>query len=156
MRLAVDARLPFTHGFEQCTLSSRWCPIDFVSQDNVCKDRSLVELEFAIMINTAPDNIGRQQVRCELNARENAIDALCKSFCHKCFSDARDIFEQNMLASQQGYDGFANDFHFSEHDRFHIGFQSLENGLYRRIHSVAFPMIAFPTSTGRLPQYLPE
>ena len=81
---APSSDLPLLHRLQQCGLSLRWRAIDLVSEHQVLEDRSLHEAQLAayaplrldLVKEVSPSDVGRQQIRCELNPSEGHSQCL--------------------------------------------------------------------------------
>ena len=73
-RLAFDRGLSLAHRLEKARLRARRRPIDLVREQNVRKDRPLLEPKAPVLgiINRAPENVRGQQIGGELDATELA------------------------------------------------------------------------------------
>ena len=93
-----DGHLTLLHGFEQCTLHLGWSTVDLICQNEVGEDRTFLCLELTIFlrVNHGTDDIGRQQVGCELDARELRINQRCQGFDGFCLCQTWHTFEQHV------------------------------------------------------------
>ena len=102
--MAADGDLALTHGFQQRGLYLGRSTVDFVSQQDGVEDRT--RLEFKPSILRAPDfrtgQIGRQQVRGELDAGEIGIQARSQGADSHGLGQAGSTFHQQMAVGQQG------------------------------------------------------
>ncbi|MNP33294.1 hypothetical protein D3C76_1265250 [compost metagenome] len=71
----VDRYLPLLHAFEQAGLCPGCCPVNFVGQKNMGKQRTRPEFKIArfLIIKINPAQIGRQQVRRKLDPLEGSV-----------------------------------------------------------------------------------
>ena len=117
MRLTVGRDLGIAHGFEQRTLRARRSTVDFVGQHDVAEHRTAVvdELAGLRVENAGAGDVAGKQVGGELNAGKCARHALGKRLADERLADARNVFQQRVLAGQQSHDaqpdhlGFAQD-----------------------------------------------
>ncbi len=118
MRLAVGRNLRIAHGFEQGALGARRSTIDFVGQHDVAENRAAIVNELAAlgMEDAGAGDVAGKQVGGELNAREVARHAFSKRLADERLADARNIFEQSVLAGQQGHDAQPNDLGLAQDD----------------------------------------
>ena len=68
------------------------------------------------LIDAAAGNVARQQVGRELDAAKLAGQAAGDGLADERFADARHVFQQDMLAGQQGHDGKPDDFGLAQDD----------------------------------------
>jgi hypothetical protein len=101
--LVIDADLLFAHGFEQRGLCARGGAIDFVGQDDVGEDGSGFEIEILPLgiENRDAKDVAGEKIGCKLDSAEFAIDAFGERSGEDGFSDAGDVFDENMSASQK-------------------------------------------------------
>jgi hypothetical protein len=73
---ALDRDLTLLHGFEQGALRLRGGAVDFVGEDQLGKDRTGQEAEFAALafVDRDAGDVGGQQVAGELDAREGETE----------------------------------------------------------------------------------
>ena len=78
--LLTDGDLPLLHRFQQCALHFCRRTVDFVRQDEICKNRPLLHLEILrfLTIDQRADQIGRQQVWGKLYPAEFGLDDTCQ------------------------------------------------------------------------------
>ena len=91
-------------------------PVDFIGQHQIVKDRPLLEDKAAGFgtIDFGAGDVGRQQVRGELNAVELCFDTFCQLFDGFGFRQARRPFDQHMAVSQQRDQQAVNEFFLTE------------------------------------------
>ena len=87
-------------------LNLRRGPVDLVRQDDVGEDRSLLyaELAVALIEDGGPDDIGRKQVRRELDPPEVRVEGLGEGSHHERLGEARQALQKNVATRQQGYE----------------------------------------------------
>ena len=70
MRLTAECYLAFLHGLEQGALHFRGCAVDFIREDDVCKNRSARGVIFSVarIVDQRADDISREKVGRELHA----------------------------------------------------------------------------------------
>jgi len=80
-------------------------PVDFVGQHEIGEDRTFARLErpLARHVDHGPDQVGRQQVRRELNPLEPRRQGLRQGLDRRRFGQARHAFEQNVPVRQQAH-----------------------------------------------------
>ena len=78
----VDGDLPLAHRFQKGGMRSGGGAIDFVRQDDLVENRSLLEFETSThgIVNIDPDDIGGNEVESELNTFERAAERLHERF----------------------------------------------------------------------------
>ena len=76
--------------------------IDFVRQDDLVENRSLLEFETSThgIVNIDPDDIGGNEAGSELNTFETASERFCERFGKCGLAGARNIFDQRVPAAQ--------------------------------------------------------
>jgi len=62
------------------------------------------ELAAVLVPDIEPGDVGRHQVRCELDAVEGAADAFGQAFGHEGLGHAGHILQENMPLGDQGYE----------------------------------------------------
>lgn len=77
----------------------------------------MTELELAVVIDAAPDDIAREQIGGKLDAGKSSIDTFGEGFSDERFTDPWDIFQEDMLASEQGDEDLSDDLLFAQYDR---------------------------------------
>ncbi len=107
--LAVHADLVFGHGLQQCGLRPRRGPVDFVRQEDIAEYRSFVKVELFVffVVNGHPEDVGRQQVRGELDAPEAYIDGTGQGLGQGGLPGTGRILKQNMAAAEKSRHQFA-------------------------------------------------
>ncbi|MCY1177074.1 hypothetical protein D9M73_173690 [compost metagenome] len=116
---APDTDLPLAHGFEQGRLNLGRGAVDFVRQYQVVEDRALLEHEAAGFraVDFRTGNVGRQQVRGELDAVELRFDAFGKFFDGLGLGQARSTLDQHMAVGEQGDEQSLDEFFLAENLR---------------------------------------
>ena len=101
---AVDCHLPLFHGFEQRCLGLRRRAVDLIGENDRCEDRPGLDAKRARrqVEHACPDNVGRHQVRGELNPLEVSLDESREDLRHQGLAGARHAFEENVAAGDQG------------------------------------------------------
>jgi len=96
VRFAGDCHLALLHDFEQRTLHLRGGTVDFIREQKVRKYRPERCREIACLgvVYAIADEIGRHQIRCELNAPEGSPNRLRERFDSERLGEARDAFDQ--------------------------------------------------------------
>lgn len=118
MPFAVHADLAFAHGFQQRGLRARRSAIDFIGEQDICENGSLMKVELLIALteNRNTQNVRRQQIGRELDAFERRVERKRQSFGQRCFSGAGKILKQHMSAARQRREQFARGFGLALHD----------------------------------------
>ena len=100
--------LPFLHGLEQGSLHLGGRPVDLVRQDQVVEDRSRLKAKLPFPVHTVidlgPRDVGRQEVRGELDAREARFKHLGNALDGTGLGQAGQSFDQNIAVGQEGND----------------------------------------------------
>ena len=99
----ADGHLALLHGFEQRALHLGRGAVDFVGQHEVGEDGALLDHELLglLAVDERAQQVGRQEVGGELNAREVGVHNLGQSIDGQCFGQTRHAFEQNVAVRQQ-------------------------------------------------------
>ncbi len=102
-RGAADRHLLLLHCLQQRGLHLGGRPVHLVGQDDVGEQRPLpdVELLGLLIVDHRADQIGRQQVGCELDARERGVDDLRQCLDRQRLCEAGNALEQDVAAGQQ-------------------------------------------------------
>ena len=105
-RLVADRDLALLHDLEQRALDLRRCAVDLVGQQQVREDRPErgVELAGLLVVDAGADEVGGDEVRCELDALELAADRLGERFDGHRLGKARHAFHEDVAPRQQGDD----------------------------------------------------
>ena len=108
---AVDGDLGFVHGFEQSGLGARRGAIDFVCEDHVGENRAVAEFELAGfgLIDADAEDVAGQKIGRELDALEGAMEGFGKRLGQSGFSDAGNVFNQQVAAREQRDQGKLDD-----------------------------------------------
>ena len=95
---AFDGDLAFAHALEQCALRAGRGAVDLIGEQDMAEDRAGAEGESAVLgrVDHAPDDIGREQVRRELDPMEVAGDGLGKGLAQSCLAHAGDVLDQDV------------------------------------------------------------
>ena len=103
----ADGDLPLLHGLEQGGLRLGRRAVDFVGQDHVAEQRPFEEAEIAdpraaiLLDHVGAGDVGRHQVRRELNAAEAEIQRPAERADHERLGQARHAFQQAMAAAEE-------------------------------------------------------
>ena len=103
IRRAPDGDLALAHRFEQRRLHLGRRAIDFVGQQQVVENRAALEFEGRLLrpIDLGAGQIGRQQVRRELDAMEVAFDARGEFLDRRGLGQTRRALDQQMAIGEQ-------------------------------------------------------
>ena len=100
---AVDRHLFLLHRFQQCRLGLGRCTVDLIGEQDLREDRTLAELELlrrrAVDVYTR--DIGRKQVRRELQTLEAAAQRASERLRQHRLAHAGHVFNQDVAAAQQ-------------------------------------------------------
>ena len=108
--VVADGHLALLHGFEQSRLHLGRRAVDLVREDEVGEYGAFADEELLLLlrVDQRTDQVGRQQVGGELNAREIGIDRLGQRGDGQRFGQPRHAFQQDVpvgeQADQQGVD----------------------------------------------------
>ena len=111
----VDRDLVLLHDLEQGGLRLWWRSIDLVGQDDVGEDRPLDEADDAlargpVLFNhLRAEDVGRHQVRRELNAIEAQIDRLGQLLDEERLGQAGNAAKQTVPAGEKRHQNLAHD-----------------------------------------------
>ncbi len=101
--LAVDRDLALLHGLQQRGLGLRRGAVDLVADHDLGEDRAGLELEVLALL--VPDghagDVGRQQVRRELDTPHRAVDGPRQRLGQHRLAHAGDILDQQMSLGEQ-------------------------------------------------------
>ena len=109
-----DSDVLFLHRFEQGGLRFGRRAVDFVSEDDLREDGTLLEDKFAtaslgVFLNDlGAGDVGRHQIGCELDAAEGKVHRIGEGFDEQSFGEARNTFEQTMTTSGDGDEDLFN------------------------------------------------
>jgi hypothetical protein len=97
--------LVFAHRLQQRGLHLGRGAIDFIGQDQVVENRPALEFESAFLgaVDLGAGQVGRQQVRGELDAVEIAFDAVGQHLDGGGLGQARRAFHQQVAVTEQGH-----------------------------------------------------
>jgi hypothetical protein len=93
----VDRDVALLHALQQAGLGLGRGPVDLVDQDDVGEDRPGPELEalLALVVDAGAHDVGRQQVRRALHAREVALDRARQRAGQGGLAHARVVLDQH-------------------------------------------------------------
>lgn len=102
-RRSVDRRGAFLRRFEERGVRLGGGAVNFVGEKDLRKNRAGTEgkfLRFRVE-NERADDVGRRQVRRELNASETTAERATKRLREKGFAETRDAFDENVSAGKK-------------------------------------------------------
>ena len=110
----ADRHADVLHRLEQRRLRLRRRAVDFVGEHDVGEDRTGLELEEraavrVLLHDVGADDVGRHQVRRELDARELQVQDVGQRVHEARLADAGNALEQHVPAGEQARDGQSND-----------------------------------------------
>ncbi len=102
VRLAVDSHLLLGHRLEQRRLGLRRRAVDLVRENDVREHRALVELERAVTLveHVRPGDVGRQQVRRELDTTERQPQCSGETLCSQGLARSGHVLKENVALSE--------------------------------------------------------
>ena len=105
--------------------------IDFVRQDDLAEDWSLLEFETSThgIVNIDPDDIGGNEVGSELDIFKTGTERFCERFGKCGLAGARNIYDQRVPAAQKGDQRASDRVPFSDDDSLHVIAQALGHRL---------------------------
>ena len=120
--IRVDGDLLFFHDLQHSGLGLGGSTVDLIRQDDVTHRRAVTELEFAgfLIVNRETGNIGRHDVRSELDPFESAIDGLRQSGDQTGFTGTGHVFDKNVPFRDHRQDDDLNDIAFTDDDRLDV------------------------------------
>ena len=103
MRLAADRDLSLLHRLEQRALHLRRCTVDLVGEDEVREHRPERDLELPELLveDARADDVGRNQVRRELDALELAADRLGERLHRHRLGEPGEALDEEVAAGKQ-------------------------------------------------------
>ena len=101
-RHAVDGDLLLLHRLEQRALRARRRAVDLVGEDDVRDERAGAELELArlLVVEVDASDVGRHQVRRELDAPERAADAARERLREHRLAEPGHVFDQHVPVAE--------------------------------------------------------
>ncbi len=123
---AAGRDLMFLHGFQQRRLRLGRRAVDFVGQDHVGEDRAFDELQFAMAVgrlfqNFGAGDVGRHQVRRELDAMKFQMEDLARRADQQGFRQPGGTGDQAMPAGKQADQQLGRDFLLADDDFGQLG-----------------------------------
>ena len=127
--LASDGDLVLLHRLEQARLGLRGGPVDLVGEDEVREDRPGLELEDPLAVLLDEDvrarDVGRHQVRRELDPAERAVDDVGDGPHEHRLAEARDALEQDVAVGEQAGERLADERGLADDDLADLAFDGL-------------------------------
>lgn len=116
-----DGDFFFLHGLEECGLRFWGSTVDFVGEQDVGEDGAFDEPEFTasgfvFVEHIGAGDIGRHQVRGELNAAELDIEQFGDGADDECFGESGDSNEETVAAGEDGGEDLINNRILSDDD----------------------------------------
>ena len=114
VRFLADGDRLFLHCFQKSGLSLRCGPVDLVSQNHVAEDGTGLEFQVALAVidfldDVRPRDVGRHQIRCELNSRELQVQCAAQGLNELGLAQAWNAFQQDVPAREQSHQDAVND-----------------------------------------------
>jgi hypothetical protein len=96
----------FLHGFQQCRLCFRRCPVDLVGQQKLCKNRPFAKFNFvsALVVcrhHVRAENVRRHEIRRELDSPKFQVKHSRDGFGEFSFAKSRNAFQQHVPSADQ-------------------------------------------------------
>jgi hypothetical protein len=126
----IDGDLPFGHGFEEGALGARSGAVDFIGEEDIGEDGSGMELEFAgfLVKDAEARDISREEVRGALDAGEFSTEGEGEGLGEGGFSEAWEVLDEEMTASEQAFEHMFNNLLFSAEGMVEGDSKRLEHG----------------------------
>ncbi len=107
----VDGDAPLLHALEQARLRLRRRAVDLVDEHDVREDRAGPELEAALALveDVRADDVGGQEVRRALDARELEVQRARERAGERRLADARQVLDEHVPAGEHGDDEVLDD-----------------------------------------------
>src|SRR5712692_2304882 len=131
--LSFEGRLPLLHRLEQGGLRLRRRAVDLVRKEDIREDRASPEDELArlAIVHVGPRDVGRQEVRRELNAAERESETGGERFGDQRLRDPRDVLDQEVAVPKDRPEHALQDQPLADDhgfDRIEEGSADLRNG----------------------------
>ena len=110
--------LPFLHGLQKCGLHLGGSAVDLIRQNDVGEDRAELGGKFLFlrMIDHGADEIGREEVRSELQAGEGKLHGPRERFHRKGLGQARHSLEEDVPFAQEAQEEAVDEFVLAHQD----------------------------------------
>lgn len=101
--IVPDGDLPFLHRFKERGLDLCGSAVDFVGEQEVCEDGTLLCGKRSILLveDLGSGDIGGEEIRCKGDAMEVGADGGGEGTDEGCFGDTRDTFQKDMAAANE-------------------------------------------------------
>jgi hypothetical protein len=101
--MPVDGDLALLHRLQQRRLRLGRSAVDLVADHDLGEDRPRFELELALLLVVYghTGDVGRQQIRCELNTPHGTVDGSRQRLGQHGLAHARHIFDEQMSLGEQ-------------------------------------------------------
>ena len=144
MRLAADRDLTLLHRLEQRALHFRGRPVDLVRQHEVREHRAERDLELAELLveDPRPDDVGRNEIRGELDALELAADRLGEGLHRHRLGQPGHPLDKEVAAGEQCHDHALEQGVLADDDPLHLVEHLLERRIERGL-SIHGSLISF-------------
>ena len=117
MALAIDRDGPLLHRLEQRGLGLGGRAIDLVGEHEIGEDRSLAKAELTrARQQRDPRDVGRHQVRRELNAHESHTQRERERAHEQCLGGPRHALEEDVSTREQAEEHFTRCGVLTQHD----------------------------------------
>ncbi len=125
--LPIDTDLPLPHRLKKSGLRTGGCSVDFVRQQDVRKHRTFMEFKGigALMKDRYTEDVGRKEVRSELDAPELRINGLREGFGQCGLSGSGIILQQHVTTACQGCQQLPQDGTLPLDHLLNAGFQTI-------------------------------
>ncbi len=129
-RLAPDRHLALLHHLEQGALDLGGRAVDLVGEQEVGEDRTERRPELArlLVVDPRADQVGRHEIGRELDPLELAADRLGERLDRHRLGQARDAFDEDVAAGEQGDDQALEQVVLADDDLLHLVQQPLHRG----------------------------
>src|SRR5262245_61323081 len=143
MGFAEDRYLLFLHRLQDRRLGLRRRTVDLIREHHMGEYRSLFELKLAAAIgfgqNLCADDVGRHQIRCELNALEGNTEDVTQGFYQQGLAQTRYPLQQDVSAGKKGNQHLPNDIIVTDDNFSYLGLQPSKDLLkFLRLHQAPF------------------
>ena len=125
-----DRHLALLHDLEQGALDLGGRAVDLVGEQEVGEDRPERRPELArlLVVDPRADQVGRDEVRRELDPLELAADRLGEGLDRHRLGQARDAFDEDVAAGQQRDDQALEEVVLADDDLLHLVQEPLHRG----------------------------
>ena len=143
--LVADGHLVLLHGFEQSALHLGRRTVDFVCQHEVGEDGAAThhKLLFLLTIDQRTDEVGRQQVRSELDAGKVGVNSASHRLDGQCLGQSRHTFKQDVAIGQKANQQSFGHLFLSDDDLVHFEVDEIEELTLSLDFFVQFANVSF-------------